>query len=253
VTETIEPMAVHIDQQQLAQELVDQAHAEGVQLVGGGGLLTGLTKAVVETALEQEMSDHLGYDKHDPVGRTGGNSRNGTRAKTVLTRPVPGSAEATRTPTDCCGSTSPKEPTCRSTPPQTSAPSKGASTTDPARPSAGRPRPHSSPASWHHEPATVATIDAGVDLRDVQIAARHADPRTTMRYDRARKHLDRHPNCLLAAYMASGTWRGRSHLPMSVPRCRVSWVLLVTIHSIRLSSAVRLRGVNSGDIQLSGL
>jgi site-specific recombinase XerD len=49
-------------------------------------------------------------------------------------------------------------------------------------------------------------LDAGVDLRDVQIAARHADPRTTMRYDRARKNLDRHPNYILAAYMASGTW-----------------------------------------------
>jgi len=48
-------------------------------------------------------------------------------------------------------------------------------------------------------------LDAGVDLRDVQIAARHADPRTTMRYDRARKDLDRHPNYILAAYMASGT------------------------------------------------
>jgi integrase/recombinase XerD len=48
-------------------------------------------------------------------------------------------------------------------------------------------------------------LDAGVDLRDVQIAARQADPRTTMRYDRARKNLDRHPNCILAAYMASGT------------------------------------------------
>ena len=48
-------------------------------------------------------------------------------------------------------------------------------------------------------------LDAGVDLRDVQIAARHADPRTTMRYDRARNHLDRHPNYILAAYMASGT------------------------------------------------
>jgi integrase/recombinase XerD len=41
-------------------------------------------------------------------------------------------------------------------------------------------------------------LDAGVDLRDVQIAARHADPRTTMRYDRARKNLDRHPNYILA-------------------------------------------------------
>ena len=48
-------------------------------------------------------------------------------------------------------------------------------------------------------------LDAGVDLRDVQIAARHADPRTTMRYDRARNQLDRHPNYTLAAYMASGT------------------------------------------------
>jgi len=49
------------------------------------------------------------------------------------------------------------------------------------------------------------SFDAGVDLRDVQIAARHADPRTTMRYDRARKNPGRHPNYILAAYMASGT------------------------------------------------
>ena len=48
-------------------------------------------------------------------------------------------------------------------------------------------------------------LDAGVDLRDVQIAARHADPRTTMRFDRARKNLDRHPNYIFAAYLASGT------------------------------------------------
>jgi hypothetical protein len=47
--------------------------------------------------------------------------------------------------------------------------------------------------------------DAGVDLRDVQIAAWHGDPRTTTRYDRARHNLDRHPNDILAAYMASGT------------------------------------------------
>lgn len=56
---------------------------------------------------------------------------------------------------------------------------------------------------WHTFVTTM--LDAGVDLRDVQIAARHADPRTTMRYDRARKNLDRHPNYILAAYMASGT------------------------------------------------
>jgi len=49
------------------------------------------------------------------------------------------------------------------------------------------------------------SFDAGVPLRDVQEAASHADPRTTMRYDRARNNLDRHPNYILAAYMASGT------------------------------------------------
>jgi integrase/recombinase XerD len=48
-------------------------------------------------------------------------------------------------------------------------------------------------------------LDAAVDLRDVQIAARHADPRTTMRYDRARTNLDRHPDYILAAYMSSAT------------------------------------------------
>src|SRR5215467_1067038 len=63
-----------------------------------------------------------------------------------------------------------------------------------------RPHPH----MLRHTFVTTM-LDAGVDLRDVQIAARHADPRTTMRYDRARKTLDRHPNYILAAYMASGT------------------------------------------------
>ncbi len=48
-------------------------------------------------------------------------------------------------------------------------------------------------------------LDASVDLRDVQIAAQHADPRTTMRYDRARRKLDRHPNYIHATYMAFGT------------------------------------------------
>jgi putative transposase len=85
VTETIEPVPAQIDQQQLAQELVEKARAEGVDLVGPGGLLSGLTKSVLETALEAEMSEHLGYDKHDPAGRNRANSRNGTRAKTVLT------------------------------------------------------------------------------------------------------------------------------------------------------------------------
>src|SRR5437763_3098718 len=89
MTETIEPMPVATDQQQLARTLVDQARAEGVDLVGPGGLLTGLTKQVLETALEAELAEHLGYDKHDPAGRNRGNSRNGTRSKTVLTEVGP--------------------------------------------------------------------------------------------------------------------------------------------------------------------
>ncbi len=48
-------------------------------------------------------------------------------------------------------------------------------------------------------------LDAGVSLRDVQIAARHADPRTTTRYDRARRNLDRHAVYLLASYMSGAT------------------------------------------------
>ena len=59
---------------QIAEQLVEQAKADGVELVGPGGLLNGLTRTVLETALEVEMSEHLGYDKHDAVGRNLGNS-----------------------------------------------------------------------------------------------------------------------------------------------------------------------------------
>ena len=47
-----------------------------------------------------------------------------------------------------------------------------------------------------------AALDAGVPLRDVQEAASHADPRTTIRYDRARGSLDRHATYIVAAYLA---------------------------------------------------
>jgi putative transposase len=77
--------ATMVDQQQLAERLLAQAKAQGVELVGPDGLLNQLTKRVLETALEAEMTDHLGYDKHHPAGRNHGNSRNGVRSKTVLT------------------------------------------------------------------------------------------------------------------------------------------------------------------------
>ncbi len=68
-----------------ARELVKAARDRGVELTGPDGLLKAITKTVLETALEEEMSEHLGYDKHAVEGRNYGNSRNGTRAKTVLT------------------------------------------------------------------------------------------------------------------------------------------------------------------------
>jgi transposase-like protein len=77
-----------VDEQLLAR-LVDRARAGGLQLTGAGGLLGQLTKRLVESALEGEMTDHLGYDKHDATGRDGGNSRNGHRSKTVLTEVGP--------------------------------------------------------------------------------------------------------------------------------------------------------------------
>jgi putative transposase len=71
-----------------ARDLVRSARARGVAMTGPSGLLAALTKTVIETALDEEMAEHLGYDKHDPAGRGSGNSRNGTRVKTVLTETV---------------------------------------------------------------------------------------------------------------------------------------------------------------------
>ena len=71
--------------EQLADELLGRAQAEGAELLGPDGLLSQVTRAVLERALAEEMTGHLGYEKHDPAGRGSGNSRNGTSAKTVLT------------------------------------------------------------------------------------------------------------------------------------------------------------------------
>ena len=66
------------------REMVKSARERGLEIAGPDGLLKLLTKTVLETALEEEMTEHLGYDKHDPAGRDGGNSRNGFRSKTVI-------------------------------------------------------------------------------------------------------------------------------------------------------------------------
>src|SRR5580693_8102895 len=95
--EMIGPMATDIvDQRQLAEQLLVQAEGQNIELVGPGGLLNQLAKSVLETALEAEMVEHLGYEKHDPAGHNSGNSRNGTRAKTVLTEIGPVEIEVPR-------------------------------------------------------------------------------------------------------------------------------------------------------------
>jgi len=90
---------------ELAEQLVAQARTDGVDLVGPGGLLGELTKQVLETGLEVEMEEPLGYDKHAPEGRNGGNSRNGTRSKTVITEVGPVEVD---TPRDRDGTFEPK-------------------------------------------------------------------------------------------------------------------------------------------------
>jgi transposase-like protein len=68
-----------------AETLVARARADGVELTGEGGLLTGLVKQVLQAGLEVEMEEHLGYERGDPSGRGSGNSRNGSYPKTVTT------------------------------------------------------------------------------------------------------------------------------------------------------------------------
>jgi putative transposase len=80
----------------VAEQLVAQAREKGIELVGPDGLLSQLTKRALETALEAEMTNHLGYDKHDPMGRNRGNSRNGVRSKTVLTEIGPVEIDVSR-------------------------------------------------------------------------------------------------------------------------------------------------------------
>ena len=74
----------------LVAQLVGEAQRPGLPVDGEGGLLAELTRLVVESALEGEITDHLGYDKHERGGSVDGNARNGTRTKTVLSKAGPG-------------------------------------------------------------------------------------------------------------------------------------------------------------------
>ena len=82
--EMIDPMTGEIiNQKELAEQLLAQAKEQGVSLVGPGGLLSQLTKNVLEIALNAELTEHLGHE-HGGTPMTA-NMRNGTRTKTVLT------------------------------------------------------------------------------------------------------------------------------------------------------------------------
>ena len=95
IVEMMDPVTGElIDQQKLAEQLFKQAEEQGVSLVGPEGLLNGLTKRVLETALEAEMTEHLGHEKHGATA--GGNERNGTRSNTVLTEVGPVQIEVPR-------------------------------------------------------------------------------------------------------------------------------------------------------------
>jgi putative transposase len=73
--ESVVAVSVKAVDDQLIDELVSRARAEDLRLTGGGRLLQQLTKRLLESALEGKTTDHLGYDKHDPAGKEGGNSR----------------------------------------------------------------------------------------------------------------------------------------------------------------------------------
>jgi putative transposase len=99
------PAVLDAVDEQLIARLAGRAREGGLQLTGEGGLLAQLTKRLVESALEGELTDHLGYDRHDPAGRDGQNSRNGHRSKTVLTEVGPVAIDV---PRDRDGSFEPK-------------------------------------------------------------------------------------------------------------------------------------------------
>ena len=66
--------------------VVADAVEGGVDLLGPVGVLAELTKRILERALAEEMTDHLGYESGDPMGHGTGNNRNGTSPKQVLTK-----------------------------------------------------------------------------------------------------------------------------------------------------------------------
>ncbi|MFF7234380.1 hypothetical protein [Streptomyces sioyaensis] len=81
---TVEAPPAGVDER-FIEELVSRAQVDGLQLTGEGGLLQQPLRQLLEQpALAGQMTDHLGYDKHNPAGENGGNSRIGKRSKTTV-------------------------------------------------------------------------------------------------------------------------------------------------------------------------
>src|SRR3954470_6729230 len=71
-----------IDPKLIDKLLAEHGHRPQ-DIAGKNGLLKELTKALLERAMQAEMTEHLGYEKHDPAGNNSGNSRNGATTKTL--------------------------------------------------------------------------------------------------------------------------------------------------------------------------
>ena len=96
------------DEKPIREELLDELLADYKKpedVIGENGLLKRLTKRVLERAMNAELTDHLGYEKHDPAGYNSGNSRNGATSKTLLGN---FGALELETPRDRCGTFEPK-------------------------------------------------------------------------------------------------------------------------------------------------
>src|SRR3954447_26461749 len=88
----VTPASRGLVSEDFARRLVAQAREEGLDVTGDSGLLQQRMKSVLEAALAEELTDHLGYEPGDPAGRGSGNSRNGSTPKRLLTEAGPGGA-----------------------------------------------------------------------------------------------------------------------------------------------------------------
>src|SRR3954451_6764499 len=101
----VTPASRGLVSEDFARRLVAHAREEGLEVTGDSGLLQQMMKSVLEAALAEELTDHLGYEPGDPAGRGSGNSRNGSTPKRLLTEAGPVELE---TPRDRAGTFEPQ-------------------------------------------------------------------------------------------------------------------------------------------------